>query len=135
MADDRTQIATISLEGTDRVARELERLTRQLPHEAATALYEEAELVMGIAKERTPVDTGALRRSGYVRRPEVVGDTLQVALSFGGPTVSYALYVHENLKARHRVGQAKFLESAVAEAHPAIWSRIADRLKAKLGWA
>lgn len=46
-----------------------------------------------------------------------------------GFTVNYAIYVHENLKAFHPVGQAKFLETAARENETKINKIIASALK------
>ncbi len=67
-----------------------------------------AEKIMTVAKQRTPVDTGALRSSGMVTAK---GNGAE--LSFGGAASSYAIFVHEILTSAHPVGQAKFLESAL----------------------
>lgn len=100
-------------------------------------MYEFAEQVMTRAKELCPVDTGALKSTGHVQQPEVRGTEIRVTLGFGGVAgkgfvkstkgsswvtgrgsakVGYATYVHEDLKARHVNGQAKFLESPLLEA-------------------
>lgn len=59
------------------------------------------------AKGRVPVDTGNLKNSGYTRK----AGKLAVEVGF---TAFYAVYVHENLDARHPVGEAKFLQNAVS---------------------
>lgn len=81
----------------------------------ATQLYQSAEEVMAKAKELTPVDTGALRASGHVQPPVEDARGVSVELGFGGPAAPYAVYVHENLDARHTVGQAKFLEEPLMQ--------------------
>lgn len=43
---------------------------------------------------------------------------------FVGFGQSYALYVHEDLEARHKVGQAKFLETAARTTMPEVWKAI-----------
>jgi hypothetical protein len=73
-------------------------------------LYATANNIITDAKQLTPVDTGALRSSGHVQLPTVVDGHVEVKMGFGGPAVSYATYVHEDLQAHHPVGQAKFLE-------------------------
>lgn len=91
-------------------------------------LYLEAELIMTKAKKLTPVDTGALRASGFVEPPRVFGNKVEVTLGFGGPAggktadgedvvvnVGYAVFVHENVGANFTVGQAKFLEQPYLE--------------------
>lgn len=82
---------------------------------AARALFSVGEVYMTEAKKRVPVKYGTLRSSGHVKRPEQVADSWQVRLVFGGPSAPYAAFVHENLRAYHRVGQAKYLESVVLE--------------------
>lgn len=95
---------------------------------AARALRSIGEVWMTLAKRRTPVDTGVLRSSGHVRGPEKIGTVWQVVLIFGGPAAPYARTVHENLTARHKVGQAKYLESVVLERRPTFAREIATML-------
>lgn len=115
----------IKIKGVEALQKKLAKLSEQLPKQTVIAIREEAELIMTEAKRRTPVLTGALRASGHVvEKPDGAG------LAFGGPAAPYAVYVHENLEAFHRVGQAKFLESAVNEAVPGMAERIAKRLAA-----
>jgi len=74
-------------------------------------MYEEANLIMTAAKtDFVPVDTGALRASGFVTPPVITGQGVEVTLGFGGPSAPYAVVVHEDLTKRHPVGQAKYLE-------------------------
>lgn len=65
-------------------------------------------LVQGDAQKLTPVDEGNLRGSAYT---ELVG-TLTVQVGY---TAEYAPHVHEDLQARHTVGEAKFLEKSVQQ--------------------
>jgi hypothetical protein len=76
---------------------------------ALSALYLIGNNMMTKAKELTPVNTGALRGSGYVTLPQ--GDTVE--MGFGGPAKEYAADVHEDLHMSHRVGESKFLEKAI----------------------
>lgn len=46
-----------------------------------------------------------------------------------GYTAAYAVYVHEDLEARHPVGQAKFLEQPMRQLAPVLSQMIADALK------
>ena len=83
--------------------------------ERATALLAEAmnslgELVMGDAKLECPVDTGALRASGYVMLVFTARGVFVVIIGFGGVAVPYALYQHETLSLHHAVGKSKYLE-------------------------
>jgi len=107
--------------------------TRELEAAAAGEIQAEHELIMTEAKLRTPVDTGALRGSGHVQPTVREGTALVSRGGFGGPAAPYAVYVHENLTARHPVGRAKFYESALVEAAPGLPDRLAARIRARLG--
>ena len=86
----------------------------------ASTLYIEGESVMAESKSMTPVDTGALRASGFVHSPVTSNNDVSVELTYGGSASKYALFVHENLSATHHVGQAKFLEIPVLRNIPKI---------------
>lgn len=101
-------------------------------------LVESAERIMTLAKKRTPVDLGNLKNSGHVQPPQRIGTALEIVFGFGGPAgagnvggetnkepVGYAVYVHEDLTARHKVGQAKYLESALNDYRPKVSDIIA----------
>jgi len=100
---------SITISGKDKLIAKLGKMKNPRAREAA--LYEEAEEIMAEAKALTPVDTGALRASGFVSPPS--GGSVE--LGFGGPATPYAIIVHEDLSAFHPVGQAKYLEQPLAE--------------------
>jgi hypothetical protein len=107
----------------------LQRLADETPQLVAGAMFEEAEAIITDAKRRTPVDTGALRNSGFVEAPNVSGREIEVRLGFGGPAAPYALFVHETLRATHHNGEAKFLENAMTEARADIAQRMVERVR------
>lgn len=81
------------------------------PEAVVATLYQEAQIVMSAAQQDyVPVDTGALRASGFVEPPTPTHTGASITLGFGGPSAPYAVYVHEDLTKRHPVGQAKYLE-------------------------
>jgi hypothetical protein len=97
-------------------------------------LYTVAEEVMTRAKEIVPVDTGNLKSTGHVAPPEIRGNEASVELGFGGTAgkgteVGYAFYVHEDMTAHHRVGQAKYLEQPLSEAMDKIDDRLAENIE------
>ena len=126
----------------------LESIAGAAPSEAARALYEEANLVMTVSKERCPVapDGGTLRASGTVDEPVVEGRDISVRLSYGGAASDYALAVHEHPSEHSphswKVAEAegrgihwnaagtgpKFLEGPVQEARAHLGERLADRI-------
>jgi hypothetical protein len=89
---------------------------------------EEHEEIMQLAKERTPVDTGALKASGHVIPAKISGNIVQSAGQFGGESAPYALIVHEDLTKHHPVGRAKFYESAMQEKAPNVGPAIRDAI-------
>jgi len=83
-------------------------------------------------KARTPVDTGALRGSGHATGPDFSGETIEARAIFGGPAAGYAPPVHENLRAVHPVGQAKFVESVMLESEREFMPDVAARMRTEL---
>lgn len=109
-----------------------------------TQLYKEGLGILASSQGLVPVDTSALRSSGYVTEPERRGDTLEVLIGYGGPaakinsktgesTDGYALYVHENLEAHHPVGTAKYLEMPFDQAKSGMGARVAAGMRSDLG--
>lgn len=89
------------LDGTAKMAARLERLATRFPDDVARALYFRAEKCMTRSKrDFVPVDLGPLRSSGHVEPPVRsmgrFGNTIKVALVYGGPAAPYALAVHEH---------------------------------------
>ena len=119
----------ITITGIEALAAKFRALGASLPAAAGKALVQEGERIMTDAKRRTPVDTGALRASGQTAWPDVAAASVSVTLGFGNTAVKYAVYVHENLAARHPVGEAKFLENAVMAAERGIGDRLASTLR------
>lgn len=106
----------------------LKDISAKFPDKVASALYVEGQIEMTESKRRCPVDTGTLRASGFVAEPMRSGKNISVTLSYGGAAETYAIIVHEDLEANHRVGQAKFLESVLNESRSSMAERIAKRV-------
>lgn len=116
------------IEGGDNLGRKLDSVAKRVAKQIEAALYQEAEAVRTDSMRNTPVDTGALRASHRVERPVVRDGGVEVEIVVGGPAADYAVYVHEDLDAFHRVGEAKFLEKAVNRARPGLSGRIGGRI-------
>lgn len=121
-------MADFVLTGAKELEAKLVAIAMETPKKIASALYREAQVDMTESKKRVPVDTGALRSSGVVGEPQFDGKNVSVSLGYGGEGVDYALKVHEDLEARHKVGQAKYLESVIMESAPNLLERIAKRI-------
>lgn len=134
------QIIQIRVRGLEDVIRRLRAARRDIETALAGALYREGERIMEQSKRLVPVDTGALRSTGHTALPVRDGNKITVTLGYGGPAgaafggreVGYAIYVHENLTARHKVGQAKYLEQPALEAVSGMATRIAAALRREI---
>ena len=98
----------------------------------AAGMTQHMEGVIGIAKERTPVDTDTLRPSGLVLPANIGATKVEVVAGFGGAASDYAVRVHEDMQAFHDDGQAKFLESAFIEKEGMVAATLAAALTAAL---
>ena len=97
--------------GGTQFVRKLLAVSEAVPATVLGTLYQQANQIMTASKrDYVPVDTGALRASGFVEEPVPTPRGGMVTLGFGGASAPYALLVHEDLTVRHTVGQAKYLE-------------------------
>ena len=117
------------LRGSAKLARELRRLEKAMPGRLASALFLEGEQIMAKSKRIVPVATGALRASGHVQPPEVVGKRITVVLGYGGAAAPYAVIVHERPATHAPPTQWKYLETPMNEAIPGMARRIARRME------
>lgn|SRR2546428_3976434 len=95
--------------------------TMRLP--IARTMREWGEEVMTASKRVVPVgETGNLMNSGHVEGPDLKAATLELLLGYGGPAVTYAKAVHENLNPNvhwKRPGSGpKYLERPFTEKLP-----------------
>lgn len=116
------------LSGVAEMAAKIRRVEAGLRDDTAKALYQEAQIEMTESKRRVPVDTGVLRASGHVQEPVRSGKSVSVMLAYGGAAEQYAVIVHEDLEAFHKIGQAKYLESVLKESAPHMKKRVAARI-------
>lgn len=96
------------------------------------ALKTELNIEVKEIKRRTPVLTGRLRDSVRIEGPTSTGKQVIAAILAGGPSIDYAVIVHEDLDAYHRVGEAKFIERTLNESAPYMADRLAARIREKL---
>lgn len=98
----------VTITGTAGLKRGFGAAAKRAERALAGALQETGERALKAAQQVVPVNTGALRDSGYV-----TAEGLAVELGFTAP---HAPQVHEDLAAPHDDGQAKFLETALLDA-------------------
>lgn len=135
----------VEVKGLSKLLRQMGAIGGKVEKAVCSALFIEGESIMAKSKELVPVDTGALRASGTVKKPvkDKTGK-ISVSLEYGGvargvfvserttnvkkdPNVSeYALKVHEDLSAWHiPPTQAKYLEMPFREAMSDVRRRVA----------
>lgn len=132
----------MSYAGVALAAIKLKNLGAKAPGLIGEALRAEMEVELTEVIERTPLDTGDLRKTERVVGPVTNGNKTSVYITAGGPVpggatrpenrteegVDYALYVHEDLEAMHPIGQAQFITSVLLESKPYMARRVAKRL-------
>ena len=121
---------TIKWEGIDEFQAFLRKTPGIVRRDIEAALFQEGENIMGDSKEDTPVDLGPLRASAHVKPPKTLRGRTEVVLAYG---TDYAVFVHEILTARHTVGKAKFLESAMKKAARGFGGRMIKKTLRSLG--
>lgn len=106
----------------------LEQLKRRINDGAADALKEHVDNVLEAANADgvVPVDTGALRASGYTEGPLTGGGKATARIGYDTP---YALLVHEQPQSARRTGVSKWLETTIT----AKADELGPLLKAKVG--
>lgn len=89
------------------VKKAVEQLGKKYEKKLAKALYIAGLFIQAESQKIVPVDTGFLRASAFTRiKKDNFGYVCEV-----GYRAHYAIYVHENLNAKHASGSsAKFLE-------------------------
>jgi hypothetical protein len=97
---------TVTVTGLDQFAAAVRRIGQQLPGAVGDQLKTELRGVLAASQQLVPVDTGALKESGFVDDPAVSGGHVVDRIGYDTP---YALQQHE-LNYRHpHGGQRKYL--------------------------
>lgn len=114
--------------GAAEMRSKLANVKKNAPKKIGDALLAEMQVEKLEVIRRTPKESGDLRSTIRLIGPSMQGDTITVLIVAGGPDAPYALIVHEDLEAFHKVGQAKYLESVLLESRAFIGRRVAARL-------
>lgn len=126
----------IDLTGLPEMMAALQRLEGRLAQAVGLALVEEADRILQVARQLTPVDTGALVSSGEVEPPVQEGQSVRTTIRFGNHgAVPYAAAVHFRVPdtPHPRGGQHFFLQQPLFEATSGMLGRLADAMRAALG--
>ncbi len=96
----------LNIETTNQVSENCKRIVGAMPALARLALHRAGLFVQADSQKRTPVDTGYLRSSAKTR----MENDYAVLISYDA---MYAIFVHERVNLKHKVGEAKFLQNAM----------------------
>lgn len=119
----------VNTEEIKMLADALKRIPSHMTNILEKSLYEEANVIFNESQKLVPVDTGALKTSGFVHAPRRENNRVFVRVTYGGSAAHYALYVHENLYARHTAPtQAKYLETPLYRQLPVIIRNLTIRI-------
>lgn len=97
------------VKGLRGIERNMNREIGKIKGRTKAGIWEAALFICGKAQEMTPVDTSHLKSFVTTPRPSDTPMGPVTAITFHA---EYALHVHE-IQATHRVGQWKFLETAM----------------------
>ncbi len=100
--------------------------------DCAAALYLQAEQIMTDSKQNyVPVVTGALKGSGTVLKPVVVGNIITVVLGYGGAADKYAVIVHE-YPASYGQHKNKYLQKPLNKAAKSLPTQLAKSIRMRV---
>lgn len=115
--------------GVSAVLKALDKIAAEYRAAMGKAIYQEAAAVMAVSLRQVPVDSGRLRASQYIAKPEIDASG-QPFVRIGYDT-EYAAAVHERTDLKHaEPTKDHFLSDPLAEALPGYAERIAKRAKA-----
>ena len=105
----------IKITGIDKVLRNLKKATKNMSQKAEIGLKKGGLFLQREAQKITPVDLTNLRPSARTDNVGGSGFDADIVVHFGAGA-DYAVYVHEDLEARHKAPtSAKFLEKPARE--------------------
>lgn len=101
---------------------------------AGESLYRAGNAIMGVSVTLVPIDTGNLRSTAHVERPQQQGMTLVVQLSYGGHgTAPYAVPVEFRQDVHHPIGQAFYLSTPIFAAVATLAPQLGQDIRAAWG--
>ncbi len=113
----------LKITGMNKVLKKMKKAGAGYEQKVERGLKNAGLFVQGESQRIVPVDTTNLKGGAFTRNVGGGGLKTDVVVGY---VADYAVYVHENLDARHKPGkQAKFLESVVRKERSEIFRIIA----------
>ena len=128
-------VSGMMLIGQEKLAARLQVLDKEMTQKTADALQKAGGEIIRIAIPKTPIATGELRARSFNEGPLQEGDKHTQVVGyekFAGDwdkDNAYAVQVHEDKEAKHKVGEAKFLEHAVQETESYLLKYLAKEME------
>ena len=118
----------------EQIERNLTEVIKQITEETPEILLEALEPTFRKSQLYVPVNTGDLKRSGYLEvKKSASGATVEIGYGKGGHP-NYAVYVHELTGYYHKPPtRAKFLQAAIEEDMDAIRDRLETAYRNMVG--
>jgi hypothetical protein len=92
---------------------------KKITEKSAAALAKAGGEIIRVTTPKVPIDTSELRSRSFNEGPLLGGETYFQIVGYEKHDRQfldqYAVKVHEDLTARHKVGQAKYLEAGLQE--------------------
>jgi hypothetical protein len=124
---------SLEMQGIPEVLARLQRLNAPVTQSIGQALHDEGNRIMNESVRLVPVDTGLLRSTAAVSRPEQTGQEVTVELRYGGHGLApYAMVVHFRTDVHHPIGQSHYLQQPLFQATAGFGQRIATALRPAL---
>lgn len=101
---------TINVRGPQEAMEHIRAMAEAYPAIAEKALARTLLSILAESAEECPVRHGFLRGSRYMTDPVAMYGHVMSSLGY---SMDYAIFVHENMRAFHPVGKAKFLEDPI----------------------
>lgn len=114
------------IKGLKELLRKFDKFEKITARKAEVGMKKAVAYLLRESQKIVPVDTGALKASGHV----VVQGSGFDTRAFVVYSTGYAIFVHEDLNARHKKGKyAKYVERPLREKNKQILAIIAKELK------
>lgn len=118
----------VEIQGIDTVVGVLRSAAASANPQLSARIYRAMQVIFKETQRQCPKRTGTLRASGSVSLP----DRGEVSIGYGGPAAEYAVWVHENLQAKHKPPtKAKFVEDPMHQAGPTLL-KMTDDIEASM---
>lgn len=95
-------MAYVRVKGLEPLVAAFQAAGANAPRFARRALAEEAAEAFILSQAVVPVRYGVLRASGVVHPATLIGNIARAEITYGGPSIPYAIYVHEIPPSRAR---------------------------------